>query len=236
VTIDLASYAGATDLGDGWFQLAVPFSEFSNPEQIPLHSGWLLGPPGDQADATFTFLLTDVGFSNVGGGAVGSTEIAQDGGFETASLMTDNWIVDPVGGTGTATLDSVVFRTGAKSAHLVNVTPQGPPLIIKQANLGLGAVATGATVNVSYWAKGAIGNTCAVTTKLIYEGSGASTPDQVTTVETANLADWAEITLSGTAVGDVAGGITLEITSACGLTTAGVDINIDDLTVTYSNP
>ena len=67
-TADLATYAGSTDLGDGWYQLEIPFTDFSNAQNIPNHTGWLVGPPGDQADAAFVFLLTDVGFSNVGGG------------------------------------------------------------------------------------------------------------------------------------------------------------------------
>ena len=62
--VDVTTYAGSTSLGDGWYELVVPFSEFSNSGNISGHSGWLLGPPGDQADETFIFLLTDVGFSS----------------------------------------------------------------------------------------------------------------------------------------------------------------------------
>jgi hypothetical protein len=58
------TYAGSTDLGDGWYEIQIPYSEFTNPGNIPSHTGWLLGPPGDQADATFVFLFTDVGFSS----------------------------------------------------------------------------------------------------------------------------------------------------------------------------
>ena len=63
-TGDLATYAGSTDLGDGWYQLEIPLTDFSNPQNIPNHTGWLIGPPGVQADAQFVFLLTDVGFSS----------------------------------------------------------------------------------------------------------------------------------------------------------------------------
>ena len=68
VEVAVGTYAGSTDLGDGWYELSIPFGEFSNPENIPGHTGWLIGPPGDQGDAAFVFLLTDVGFSNAAGG------------------------------------------------------------------------------------------------------------------------------------------------------------------------
>ena len=35
----------------------------SNPDQVDLHSGYLIGPPGDQADAPFNFYFTDVELS-----------------------------------------------------------------------------------------------------------------------------------------------------------------------------
>ncbi len=68
VEVSVGTYAGSTDLGDGWYELSIPFSEFTNPANIPSHTGWLIGPPGDQGDAAFVFLLTDVGFSNAGAG------------------------------------------------------------------------------------------------------------------------------------------------------------------------
>jgi hypothetical protein len=68
-TIDLATYAGSTDLGNGWYDVAIPFSEFSNNAEsnIDAHTGYLIGPPGDQADSTFTFYFTDTGLSVSGG-------------------------------------------------------------------------------------------------------------------------------------------------------------------------
>ncbi len=68
-TIDLTTYAGATDLGNGWYDVTIPFSEFSNNAEsnIDAHTGYLIGPPGDQADSTFTFYFTDTGLSASGG-------------------------------------------------------------------------------------------------------------------------------------------------------------------------
>ena len=45
-TIDLATYAGSIDEGNGWYSVSIPFTDFSNPDQVDLHSGYLIGPPG----------------------------------------------------------------------------------------------------------------------------------------------------------------------------------------------
>ena len=47
----------------GWYSVSIPFTDFSNPDQVDLHSGYLIGPPGDQADAPFNFYFTDVELS-----------------------------------------------------------------------------------------------------------------------------------------------------------------------------
>jgi len=67
-TIDLTTYAGSTDLGNGWYDVTIPFSEFSNNAEsnIDAQTGYLIGPPGDQADSTFTFYFTDTGLSSSG--------------------------------------------------------------------------------------------------------------------------------------------------------------------------
>ena len=67
-TIDLASSSSSTDLGNGWYDVKIPFSEFSNNAEsnIDAHTGYLIGPPGDQADSTFTFYFTDTGLSSGG--------------------------------------------------------------------------------------------------------------------------------------------------------------------------
>ena len=65
VVVDTATYPGSTDLGGGWYELSIPFNEFSNSDaaNMAAHSGWLIGPPGDQADAPFDFFFTDVDFA-----------------------------------------------------------------------------------------------------------------------------------------------------------------------------
>ena len=57
---NVTTYAGSTDLGNGWYQVSIPVSDFA--AFIDINDGFLLGPPGDQG-APFTFLMTDIGFS-----------------------------------------------------------------------------------------------------------------------------------------------------------------------------
>ncbi len=65
-TYDLTTYSGSTPLGNGWYQVQIPMTDFA--ATIAANSGFLLGPLGAQPGA-FTMLLTDIGFSgNAGGG------------------------------------------------------------------------------------------------------------------------------------------------------------------------
>ena len=90
VIVDTATYPGSTDLGGGWYELSIPFSDFSNSDaaNMAAHTGWLIGPPGDQADAPFDFFFTDVGF-------VGD-RITSDGSLTTPTNveMTDGVAAD----------------------------------------------------------------------------------------------------------------------------------------------
>ena len=75
VTYDIASYAGSTDLGAGWYQVTVPVSDFA--ATIAANTGFLVGPLGDQG-AAFSFLLTDIGFSGTAGGGGADPGITPD--------------------------------------------------------------------------------------------------------------------------------------------------------------
>ena len=60
-TYDLTSYSGVTDIGNGWLQVSIPMSDFAATNAV--NSGFLLGPLGGQS-AAFTYLMTDIGFTN----------------------------------------------------------------------------------------------------------------------------------------------------------------------------
>jgi hypothetical protein len=73
VVIDVVNYAGTTVLGNGWYQVVIPMSEFGDAATIAGFTGFLLGPQGDQG-APFSFLLTDIGFSGTAGGPASSPD------------------------------------------------------------------------------------------------------------------------------------------------------------------
>ena len=63
--VTLATDPNATDLGGGWYELSIPFSQFSNNDGANLanHSGFLVGMPGDNGATAFDFYFTDVSVS-----------------------------------------------------------------------------------------------------------------------------------------------------------------------------
>ena len=69
IIINLGTYHGAVDLGNGWYQVSVPMSDFPT---AATNDGFLLGPLGAQA-APFTYLMTDIGFSGSAGADPGIT-------------------------------------------------------------------------------------------------------------------------------------------------------------------
>ena len=57
--VDTATYPGSTDLGGGWYELSIPFSDFSNSDaaNMAAHTGWLIGPPGTRRTLRLTSSL-----------------------------------------------------------------------------------------------------------------------------------------------------------------------------------
>jgi hypothetical protein len=77
---DVNTYAGSTELGNGWYQLSIPLTDFA--ATIASNQGFVLGPLGEQA-APFAFLLTDIGFSGTAGGG-GTEPVSLSVNFEAA--------------------------------------------------------------------------------------------------------------------------------------------------------
>jgi len=69
VLYDIPNYAGSQDLGNGWWQVSVPMTDFA--ANIAVNDGVLLGPAGGQP-APFSIQLTDIGFTGTAGGGSGT--------------------------------------------------------------------------------------------------------------------------------------------------------------------
>jgi hypothetical protein len=103
--IVLDTYEGATDLGNGWYNVVIPFDEFTNPNSIPNHSGYLIGMPGDNGAEQFTFYFTDIEL--LGEAVIEPQEVVNNfnsaegiitfGGTQTALVVQDD---APVGSSG----------------------------------------------------------------------------------------------------------------------------------------
>jgi beta-glucanase (GH16 family) len=231
-TYDLTTYAGSTALGNGWYQVQIPMSDFA--ATIAANSGFLLGPLGAQT-GPFTMLLTDIGFSGTAGGSVscdpvGNEFAAANGDFELGNL--DCWTTFDNGGTIGVVADNGPSSPGT-SAGRVNVTVPGNPTL-KLANLGAGTLTPGQSVTVSFDWKGTDANGGVVDVVLFSEvnGGGVSKTDAIlggggfpanwTTVGPLNL----------TAGADVSGGVTLQITAICGGVAGCVsDVFIDNVSI-----
>jgi len=83
--IDVTASAFATVLGNGWYQVSVPVTEF---EGVATATDLLFETIAPPPDESFTFLLTDVGFS---GDAPVDPTTSVDFEGDTASLSFDNF-------------------------------------------------------------------------------------------------------------------------------------------------
>jgi beta-glucanase (GH16 family) len=215
-TYDLTTYPGSTALGNGWYQVQIPMSDFA--ATIAANSGFLLGPLGAQA-GPFTMLLTDIGFSGTAGGGggcdpVGKEFAAANGDFELGNL--DCWTTFNNGGTIGVVADNGPSASGS-SAGRVNVTAPGNPTL-KLANLGAGTLTPGQQVTVTFDWKGTDANGGVVDVVLFSEvnGGGVSKTDSILGGG-GFPANWTKVgPLNLTAGADVSGGVTLQITAICG--------------------
>ena len=241
-TGELATYAGSTDLGDGWYQLAIPLADFSNPQNIPNHTGWLVGPPGDQADEAFVFLLTDVGFSNAGGGNGGGTGTFVNGDFETGDLT--GWTA---GENGTVTIETSTVGGVTGSFGRLQTTAFPQDVLLSQVALAEGTISPGDTINVSFDLFGSRTDGGVVFVEVIFlNGAGEDVggrdfvgpPDPY--FPSATWSPYAGTVIAGTGAGgvpgfDVSGGVTLQLKAACGgVPDCAVDAYFDNVTFTIN--
>jgi hypothetical protein len=184
--------------------------------------------------ASFTYLLTDIGFSGTAGGGGVAGDIAINGGFETGDLT--GWTVFDNGGTIS------VSSPGATGMYAGNLDASGPSNnpTLKQANLGAGGALTpGQAVTVSFDWKGTVAEGPPVgavfDVKLFSElsGGGVSQEDQILDVPDAFPADWTTVGPLTINIGpDVSGGVTLQFNAICGGAAECIsDVFIDNVSI-----
>jgi hypothetical protein len=221
-TYDLTTYAGSTALGNGWYQVQIPMSDFA--ATIAANSGFLLGPLGAQT-GPFTMLLTDIGFSGTAGGGVGD-ELAVNGGFEAGDLS--GWEVFP--NSGSITVVDTDSSSGTYSARVVAGPTQNP--VLKQERRAAGTVNPGDTINISFDMKGSAADGGVIFPELISEPAG---PGQLLDTIAAPTAGWTTYSYSATAGANVTEGITFQLAVVCGgAPSCSTNVFIDNVSVTIA--
>lgn len=225
VLYDLTTYAGSESLGNGWYQVSVPMSDFA--ATVDINLGFLLGPAGGQSSA-FTLLLTDIGFTATsGGGGVGAVA---NGDFETGDFS--DWETFDNGGSVSI---STPGSGGTGSAANLNITSPGNPTL-KQTGIGEGQLVPDQQVTVSFDWKGTAAAGGVIDIQLFSEQSGGGvTKADLVQGGDAFPADWTTVgPLNYTTGPDVSGGLTIQITAICGGATGCVsDVFIDNVVIAF---
>jgi hypothetical protein len=182
-----------------------------------------------------TFLLTDIGFNNAGGG-IGGANLAINGDFEAAD--TSGWTFEANAGTFTAT--TAQANGGTYSGNLVASVPGGggPASfpVIKQANVGVGTVQPNSTVTVSFDLFGSVSGAGGVFFAEFFSelsGGGTSSSEILGGGPLFPNGTWTTYTFTPMTGADVSGGVTLQLKADCGGNPGcTVDAYIDNVTIT----
>jgi beta-glucanase (GH16 family) len=225
VLVDLTSPPSgvtATDLGDGWTQVVMPFTAFGDASSSTV----LIFATLDNAYAVGdTFLLTDIGFNN----AAVVNQLAVNGDIEVGDLS--SFTVNDNGGSITA--DNTQDSGSTWSVHVVAGVGNNPSLSLP--NLAVGTVMPGDTIDVSFDMCGILeGISGAVKPALLSEfglGDGATRQD-LDNIETLPSV-WTRYNYSAAAQSDVTGGVSLQLDVVCGAVAGcAADVHFDNISIT----
>jgi hypothetical protein len=225
VLVDLTSPPSgvtATDLGDGWTQVVMPFTAFGDASSSTV----LIFATLDNAYAVGdTFLLTDIGFNN----AAVVDQLAVNGDIEVGDLS--SFTVNENGGSITA--DNTQDSGSTWSVHVAAGVGNNPSLSLP--NLAVGTVMPGDTIDVSFDMCGTLeGISGAVKPALLSEfGSGeGATRQDLANIETLPSV-WTRYNYSASAESNVTGGVSLQLDVVCGAVAGcAADVYFDNVSIT----
>ncbi len=162
--------------------------------------------------------------------AAPQTELTVNGGFETGD--TSSWVSFPTpNSTFAATSDA---SSGSFGGEVFN-PDQTTAAVIKQANLGVGAVSAGDVVTISFSAKGTFANGGVAFAEFFSEinGGGVSAAEILTGGPLNLTSSWQPFTFTAVAGSDVSGGVTLQFAVVNGANSGSLaQFFVDDVSVT----
>ncbi|MEM9378504.1 MAG: carbohydrate binding domain-containing protein [Planctomycetota bacterium] len=186
-------------------------------------SGWEEFPT-----ATSSFTATgDANSGAFGGWLTETNDLAQNGGFETGD--TSGWESFPTGSSVfEATSDA---NSGSFGGRLAN-DEEASGAVIKNANIGIGRVVPGQTVEISFAAKGGgfEGGVAFAEFFSELDGGGTSSAELLGGGPLPLTPDWQTFNFTVVTGADVSGGVTLQFVAATGAVTGSVSVvQVDDV-------
>ncbi|MFT5733051.1 MAG: hypothetical protein ACJAZN_001879 [Planctomycetota bacterium] len=161
--------------------------------------------------------------------ALPANDLTVNGGFELGD--TSSWVSFP---TPNSTFDVTMDANSGSFAGQVFNDDQAASAVIKQANLGVGSVAPGDVITITFAAKGsgALGGVIFAEFFSEIAGGGVSASEILSGAPLPLTSSWQTFTFTATAGADVSGGVTLQFATVTGANIGSVsELFVDDVSV-----
>ena len=178
-----------------------------------------------------TLMIVAVAAVALGAGvAQADVELAINGGFETGDF--EGWELFP---TGPDQFTIVTPGSGSDYAARIHNTVTTSAALMKNANIGIGVVEPGMTIEISFDARGSFGVGGVAFAEFFseIEGGGVSATEILGGAPLAlDPEAWTPFNFTTTAGPDVSGGVTLQLTATTGADPASsADVYYDNISV-----
>ncbi|MEM7629847.1 MAG: hypothetical protein AAF356_10550 [Planctomycetota bacterium] len=175
------------------------------------------------------FIVSAIACAAVAGTAAAQVELAVNGDFETGDLT--GWSDFSSGLQSFGVTNDV--NSGNFAGQFVN-PDAGTAGTIKQANVGVGQVASGDLVTISFAAKANVGPGGVLFAEFFSElsGGGVSSAEILGGGPLAVTSDWQTFNFTAVAGPDVSGGVTLQFNGATGAFAGStIEYFVDDVSI-----
>jgi hypothetical protein len=180
-------------------------------------------------------IIAAIGVAMVSAGA-SAQEFTTNGGFESGD--TSGWEFFPLGGITQTFEVTVDANSGSFAGELYNEVT-GNPLVIKQANMGVGSINPGDAINISFAAKGSTTEGGVVFAEFFSEltGGGVSSQEFLGGGPLALTGTYQTFNFNTFAGFDVSGGVTLQFNAVSAANIGSTArLFLDDVSVTLVSP